>query len=62
MFTILSYLCYIFAVVDLMSYYLFGLDITGTSLSPYISAFVGLLLGWIGKVRGELSDPAAECD
>lgn len=56
MLRILSYLCYIFAVLDFGLFYLFDIDITGVSWSPYVAGIVGAGLGWLGGERDEVED------
>lgn len=60
MFTILSFLCYAFAVVDWgLSW--FGIDITGFSWSPLVAGGVGAFFGWIAKKSNpEESDQEVE--
>ena len=43
MFTVLSFLCYAFAVVDLVLFYVFDTDITGLAISPIIAGGLGAL-------------------
>lgn len=52
MLKILSYLCYIFAALDFGLFYIFDIDITGVSWSPYVVGLVGAGLGWLGN-KGE---------
>lgn len=54
MLKILSYICYIFAVIDFGLFYLIDIDITGVSWSPYVAGLVGAGLGWLGGDRDEL--------
>lgn len=54
MLKILSYICYIFAVIDFGLFYLIDIDITGVSWSPYVAGLVVAGLGWLGGDRDEL--------
>ena len=54
-FRVLSVLCYIFAIADLLLCNIFGIDITGVRWSPIVAGVVGAIFGWIGKASN--SDP-----
>ena len=47
LFSILSVICYIFAVADVVLYYIFGVDLTGVSWSPIIAGGLGWLFATI---------------
>ena len=47
-FTILGYLCFAFAFVDVLLNNVFGVDITGVIWSPIAAGLLGMLFRWIG--------------
>ena len=57
MFNVLSFLCYVFAVVDLGLFYIFDIDITGFSFSPIVAGALGALFSYLG---GDNSEEASE--
>lgn len=48
MWNVLGVLCYIFAVVDLVAFYIFDTDITGFSFSPMVAGGLGYIFQKIG--------------
>lgn len=56
MLRILSYLCYIFAILDIVLFNAFDIDLTGVSWSPYVAGLVGAGLGRLGGVKDEATD------
>lgn len=48
LFSFLSVLCYIFAVADIVLFYIFDVDLTGVSWSPIAAGGLGAILGYFG--------------
>ena len=46
---VLSGLCYIFAIADLVLFYIFDVDLTGVEWSPIAASLVGAGLGYFAK-------------
>ncbi len=48
-FAILSYLCYIFAIADIVLYYIFDVDMTGLYWTPILASGLGYLFDFIAS-------------
>ena len=46
---VLSGLCYIFAIADVVLFYIFDVDLTGVEWSPIAASLVGVVLGYFAK-------------
>lgn len=48
-FTVFSFLCYAFAIVDVVLFYIFDIDLTGSPLSPLISSALGAVFSAVSS-------------
>ena len=53
---IIAILCYIFAVLELILFYAFDIDLTGFSYSPVIAIIIGSILQSIAKKNNKDED------
>ena len=62
MLKILSYLCYLFAVVDWCLAFFAGIDITGVDWSPVAAGVLGAILGAVADKNGEGNSAEEEAE